>query len=217
METKGNVLPWTYSETWCFDSLVLPRWKDKWFYQNGATSSTSLRRFKQFSPRCLSIQIWGHLMVVGGWSRWVLSCNNEHMRLKLVKGRKRKEILILYPLWRTIKRTAFQFWLYSEHQDMFCTLLLLFLLPFSLIIICCLLLCVCLCVCLLSSLSRCKGEIGQEIFGRWRLQLHLSAAEPGGRHAVRRSQGGAVRPQPLGYQQDQAAKERKSKAASQTG
>ena len=57
-------------------------------------------------------------------------------------------------------------------------------------------------------LPRRKGEVGQEILCGRRLQLHVSAAQPGGRHAVRRSQGGAVRPQPLGHQQEQAAEER---------
>lgn len=56
--------------------------------------------------------------------------------------------------------------------------------------------------------SRCEGEVGQEILRGRRLQLHVFAAEPGGRHAVRRSQGGTVRPQPVGHQQDQAAEER---------
>lgn len=58
---------------------------------------------------------------------------------------------------------------------------------------------------------RLQGEVSQEILCGRCLQLHLPAAQPGRRHAVRRGQGGAVRPQPLRHQQDQAAEERKDK------
>ena len=63
-------------------------------------------------------------------------------------------------------------------------------------------------VCLFLLFTRCKGEVGQEILRGRRFQLHLPAAQPGGRHALRRSEGGAVRPQPVGHQQGQAAEER---------
>lgn len=58
--------------------------------------------------------------------------------------------------------------------------------------------------------SRCKGEAGQAVLRGRRLQLHVAAAQPGGRHVVRGRARGAVRPQPVGHQQDQTAEERTS-------
>ena len=58
-------------------------------------------------------------------------------------------------------------------------------------------------------IARCEGEICQEILCGRCLELHLSAAQQGGRHALCRSQGSSVCPQPLRYQQGQAAEKRK--------
>lgn len=90
--------------------------------------------------------------------------------------------------------------LYFQHQDIL----------YQSVPLCSVLLCDNLqSVCVLFLLfPRCKGEVGQEILCGRRFQLHLFAAQPGGRHAVCRSQGGTVCPQPLGHQQDQAAEER---------
>lgn len=90
---------------------------------------------------------------------------------------------------------------YLERQEMFCTSLFLSVMSCYTMIM--------FPVCLFSCcFSRHEGEVGQEILCGRRLQLHLVAAQPGGRHAVRRGQGGAVCPQPLGHQQDQATEER---------